>query len=109
LDPGGRMRCVGRGSCARFYPSLDPPARTIGGGGRPLVDLHSSQRRRKGFVGGIESGLEQSPSPFTPTVSGPGGGQFDLTCAFHKLRLTHRTGSVCRATHRVPTPAGHAP
>src|SRR5262245_64746500 len=51
-------------------------------GPTPADDLHLSQRRRKGFVGGNERGSRLADSVFRPTVSRHGGGDFDLTCSF---------------------------
>src|SRR5262249_51311731 len=49
----------------------------------PLADdLHLSQRRRKGFVGGIDRGRKLGDSPSVVTVRPHGGGRFDLTCSF---------------------------
>src|SRR5262249_36724628 len=68
----------------------------------PLADdLHLSQRRRKGFVGGIDRGPKLGDSPSLVTVRPHGGGRFYLTCSFRTLGFRRRTAPACQVTTRM--------
>jgi hypothetical protein len=82
--------------------------RTIFDAMRSNVDLHHSQRRRKGFVGGKEPAGKIGHSPSALTVRGYGGSRFDLTCSFHTLGFIVRYGKACREDDRVRAAAARA-
>src|SRR5262245_4549542 len=70
-------------------------------GRQPLtVDLHLSQRGRKGFVGGIGRGRKVGDSLSVLTVRHHGAGRFDLTCSFRTLGFNGRTPPSGRVTAR---------